>query len=278
MDKLKKLKSILKEMGSVLIAYSAGADSTFLLKVARDCLGSKVLAVTADSPTYQKQELKFYKKMAKELGVRHKVIKTLELEDKNFIKNSASRCYFCKSELFSRLRKIAKDSRLNFVADASNVSDKKDFRPGSIAKNELGVRSPLQEAGFTKEDIRLFSKKLGLKTWDKPQLACLASRIPYGKKISPLVLRRINKAEEFLRKAGFKQVRLRHHDRLCRIEVGKSEISLLAQRSNLVVDSLKKMGYNYITLDLEGYRAGSMNPALHIRARYMNRRKSGVNE
>ena len=262
MDKLKKLKSILKEMGSVLVAYSAGVDSTFLLKVARDCLGSKVLAVTADSPTYQRQELKFSKKMARELGVRHKVIKTLELEDKNFIKNPVDRCYFCKSELFSRLRKIAKDNRLNFVADASNVSDKKDFRPGSIAKNELGVRSPLQESGFTKEDIRIFSKKLGLKTWDKPSLACLASRIPYGRKISSPVLSRINKAEEFLRKAGFKQVRLRHYDGLCRIEVAKSEISLLAHKSNLVVDRLKKMGYNYITLDLEGYRTGSMNEVI----------------
>jgi len=259
MDKLKKLKSILKEMGSVLVAYSAGVDSTFLLKVARDCLGSKVLAVTANSPTYQRQEMEFSKKMARELGVRHKVIKTMELEDKNFVRNPVNRCYFCKSELFSRLRNIAKNNRLNFVADASNVSDKKDFRPGSIAKNELGVRSPLQEAGFTKEDIRIFSKKLGLKTWDKPQLACLASRIPYGKKISPLVLSRINKAEEFLRKAGFKQVRLRHYDGLCRIEVAKNEISLLAQRSDLVVDRLKKMGYNYITLDLEGYRTGSMN-------------------
>ena len=262
MDKLKKLKSILKEMGSVLVAYSAGVDSTFLLKVARDCLGSKVLAVTADSPTYQRQELKFSKKMARELGVRHKVIKTLELEDKNFIKNPVDRCYFCKSELFSRLRKIAKDSRLNFVVDASNVSDKKDFRPGSIAKNELGVRSPLQEARFTKEDIRIFSKKFGLKTWDKPPIACLASRIPYGSKISSPVLSRINKAEEFLRKAGFKQVRLRHYDGLCRIEVAKSEISLLAHKSNLVVDRLKKMGYNYITLDLEGYRTGSMNEVI----------------
>lgn len=262
MDKIKKLKIILKEMGSVLIAYSAGADSTFLLKVARDCLGNRVLAVTANSPTYQPQELEFSRKMTKELGVRHKVIKTSELKDKRFIKNPVDRCYFCKSELFGRLVEIAKNNNLNFVLDASNISDKQDFRPGSIAKNELKVRSPLQEAGFTKEDIRIFSRKLGLKTWDKPSLACLASRIPYGNKISSPVLTKINKAEEFLRKAGFKQVRLRHYDGLCRIEVSKNEIPLVAERRNQVVGKLKKMGYNYITLDLEGYRSGSMNEAI----------------
>jgi len=262
MDKIKKLESILKEMGSVLIAYSGGTDSTFLLKVARDSLKDRVLAVTADSPTYQKQELRFSKKMAEELGVRHKVIKTLELQDKRFAKNPIDRCYFCKSELFSKLKKIAEDNNLNFVVDASNVSDKTDFRPGSSAKKELNVRSPLQEAGFTKEEIRKFSRKLGLKTWDKPALACLASRIPYGKKITPPTLSRINEAEEFLRGIGFKQVRLRHYDGLCRIEVLKDEIPLFAKRSNLVVDKLKKLGYNYITLDLEGYRTGSMNEVI----------------
>lgn len=262
MNKIKKLKIILKEMGSVLIAYSAGADSTFLLKVARDCLGDRVLAVTADSPTYQRQELQFSRRMAKELGVRHKVIKTSELKDKRFIKNPVDRCYFCKSELFSRLVEIAKKNNLSFVLDASNISDKKDFRPGSIAKEELKVRSPLAEAGFSKGDIRIFSRRLGLKTWDKPSLACLASRIPYGKKISSLVLNKINKAEEFLRELGFRQVRLRHYDGLCRIEVPKSEIALLVKMRNQVVDKLKKMGYNYITLDLEGYRSGSMNEGI----------------
>lgn len=262
MDKIKKLKIILKEMGSVLIAYSAGADSTFLLKVARDCLGDRVLAVTADSPTYQRQELEFSRRMAKELGVKHKVIKTSELKDKRFIKNPIDRCYFCKSELFGRLVEIAKKNNLSFVLDGSNISDKNDFRPGSIAKEELKVRSPLAEAGFSKGDIRIFSRRLGLKTWDKPSLACLASRIPYGKKISSPVLNKINKAEELLRKLGFRQVRLRHYDGLCRIEVPESEIALLAKMHNQVVDKLKKMGYNYITLDLEGYRSGSMNEGI----------------
>lgn len=262
MDKLKKLKFILKNMGSVLVAYSGGADSTFLLKAARDSLGDRVLAVTADSPTYQKQELEFSKKMAKELGARHKVIKTSELKDKRFTGNPVDRCYFCKSELFSRLKRLAKENNLDFVADASNMSDKNDYRPGSIAKNELSVRSPLQEAGFTKDDVRYFSKKLGLKTWDKPALACLASRIPYGRKIHSPVLKRINQAEELLRKMGFNQVRLRHYDGLCRIEVAKEEISLFVKSRGLVVDKLKKMGYNYITLDLEGYRTGSMNEVI----------------
>src|SRR3989338_256911 len=262
MDKIRKLESILKEMGSVLIAYSGGADSTFLLKVACDILGDDVLAVTADSPTYQKQELEFSKKMAKELGARHKVIKTSELKDKRFIGNPVDRCYFCKSELFRRLKRLARENNLNFVVDASNVTDKSDYRPGSIAKGELSVRSPFQEAGFTKEDIRYFSRKLGLKTWDKPALACLASRIPYGKKIHSTVLKRINQAEELLRGMGFNQVRLRHYDGLCRIEVAKEEIPLFVKRRDLVVDKLKKMGYNYITLDLEGYRTGSMNEVI----------------
>ncbi len=258
-----KLKKILENMGSVLIAFSGGADSTFLLKVAAEVLPKdKILAITASSATYPKEELILAKNIANSLGIRHKVIKTGELKDKKFISNPVNRCYFCKSELFRKLKNIAAKNKLNFVADASNASDKLDFRPGNIAKKEREVRSPLQEAGLTKQDIRLLSRKMGLVTWDKPSLACLASRIPYGTKITPRLLSRINKAENILREMGFKQVRLRHYNGLCRIEVLKNDIPALIFKRNLVIEQLKNLGYNYITVDLEGYRTGSLNEGI----------------
>ncbi|MEI6631504.1 MAG: ATP-dependent sacrificial sulfur transferase LarE [bacterium] len=262
MGDLRKLKRILKEMGSALIAYSGGADSTFLLKVAFDSLGSKVLAVTADSLTYPKEELAFAKKITRGLGVRHKIIRTKELKDRRFLDNPITRCYFCKSQLFKTLKEIAVKKRLKFIADASNLSDKLDFRPGDKAKKYFKVRSPLAEAGFSKEDIRSSSKSLGLVTWDKPSLACLASRIPYGQRITPALLKRINKGEYFLKNLGFKQLRLRHHNHLCRIEVPLQDIPALVKRRNLVVAGLKRLGYNYITLDLEGFRSGSLNEVI----------------
>lgn len=242
-----------------MVAYSGGTDSTFLLKAAKDVLGDKALAVTAASATYPAQELAFSKKMARQIGVRYKVIKTAELKDRNFVLNPVNRCYFCKKELFSKLNHLAAIEKLNFVIDATNVSDKSDFRPGEIAKAELGIRSPLVEAGFTKEAVREHSRKLGLCTWDKPNLACLASRVPYGVSIKPRVLNRINKAENLLRRFGFRQTRVRHYDSLCRIEVLKEEIPFLFDKRKPVIQSLKNLGYDYVTVDLEGYRVGSMN-------------------
>jgi len=261
-SKLKKLKDVLKRMSSVLVAYSGGVDSTLLLKVSKVTLKDKVLAVTADSATYPQEELNFAKRMAQEIGVRHKIIKTYELKDKSFSSNPVNRCYFCKRELFGRLKDIAKRNNLNFIIDASNSSDKKDFRPGNKAKGELKIRSPLQEAGLSKEDIRALSKKLGLITWDKPSLACLASRVPYGKKITPRILNRINQGEGLLRELGFSQVRLRHYNGLCRIEIFKEDIPRLIAKRDLLVAKLKRLGYNYVTVDLEGYRTGSMNEVI----------------
>lgn len=243
-----------------MVAFSGGVDSTFLLKAASLALPkNRILAVTASSATYPRQELLFSKKIARALGVRHRVIKTQELKNSRFTANPLNRCYFCKKELFSRLKRIAKKSGLNFILDASNISDKKDFRPGNKAKYEFRVRSPLVEAGFTKEDIRRMSRKLGLATWKKPSLACLASRVPYGRRINPAILKRIEKGEEFLRRMGFKQVRLRHYQDLCRIELAGKELSRAIKAGDLIVEKLKGLGYNYITLDLEGYRTGSLN-------------------
>ena len=262
-NKLLKLKEILRKSGSCLIAFSGGVDSAFLLKIASLVLPRKqIIAVTAKSPTYPEEELLLAKKIARKFGVRHKIIRTSELNDKRFIANNPNRCYFCKNELFIKLKTLARKNNLKFVFDASNVSDKSDFRPGAKAKNELGVRSPLQEAFLTKLEVRALSKKLGLATWDKPSLACLASRIPYGSEISRPVLKRINDLEGLLRRAGFTQIRARHYNRLCRIEVPKKEIARLITMKQSLIDKFKKLGYNYITVDLEGYRTGSLNEVI----------------
>ncbi len=264
-SKVKKLKDILQSMSKVLIAYSGGVDSTFLVKIAKDTLGKEnVLAVTAESATYPLSELKDAKRNARNIGVRHLVIHTDEFEDSNFVLNPANRCYYCKKELFSTLRKIAKKEGIEFVIDASNTDDVNDYRPGAKAKKEFGVRSPLQEAGFNKNDIRHLSEKIGLKTWDKPAMACLASRIPYGEKIEIDKLKRIETAEEFLQKSGFKQVRVRCHGSVARIEVLPKDIKLLIKNTlhDRIITRLKKMGFAFVTLDLQGYRTGSLNEVL----------------
>jgi len=263
--KLVKLEQILQRMQRVVVAYSGGADSTFLLKVAVDALGrDNALAVTAKSETYTSSELRGAVKNAKKIGARHIVISTNELNNPQFIKNPRDRCYYCKQELFSRLKKIAKKENMKFVIDASNIDDLKDYRPGAKAKKELGAQSPLQEAGFSKADIRRFSKKLGLATWDKPAMACLASRIPYGENIKPDTLRRIEKAEACLNRLGFRHARVRCHGNIARIEVPSEDISKLTkfQIRIEIIKKLKAFGFMYVALDLQGYRTGSLNEAI----------------
>lgn len=265
MNKLKLLKNKLAGFKSVVVAFSGGADSSFLLRVAKDTLPEhNVLAVTAVSDTYTASELTRAKRFTKGLGVRHKIIHTNELQDSNFKKNAADRCYYCKKELFSRLKAICRDERFCFVVDASNLDDKKDYRPGSMAKKELNVRSPLEEAGISKSDVRRFSKKLKLETWDFPSMACLASRIPYGENITQAALRKIEKAEEFIRHSGIKQARVRYHGDIARIEIEKKDIKRFLDKKfcDKIIKHLRQLGFKYITLDLEGYRTGSLNEVL----------------
>ncbi|MFA6357828.1 MAG: ATP-dependent sacrificial sulfur transferase LarE [Candidatus Omnitrophota bacterium] len=258
------LKSIISKYQSCLVAFSGGQDSAFLLKVCSLVLPpDKILAVTAVSATYPESELAKAKILAENIGVGLKVIRTAELSNKKFTVNSIRRCYFCKKELFTKLIKIAKQNKLNFVLEASSLTDTKDYRPGSIAKKELKIKSPLLEAGFSKPDICKLSKKLKLSSWNKPSLACLASRVPYGTKITSDLLKRIDRAEVYLNGLGFKQVRLRHYHGLCRIEVEKKEIPRLLSYRQAIIKRLKSLGYYYITLDLEGYRTGSLNEVIN---------------
>ncbi|MDD5255149.1 MAG: ATP-dependent sacrificial sulfur transferase LarE [Candidatus Omnitrophica bacterium] len=262
--KLRKLCRILKRMDSLLVAYSGGADSTLLLKAAADTLGRRVVAVTAASATYPAEELTRARRFARALRVRHQVIRTTELGQEEFRANPPERCFYCKYELFSRLERLRRKHGLNFIADASNASDLRDFRPGSKAKKIFHVRSPLQEAGIAKDGVRKISRSLGLATWDKPSQACLASRIPYGRRISVSALKRIERAEHALKRMGFLQVRARHYDTLCSIEVPAKDLPALIGARIKVYRALQKLGYSHVTLDLLGYRSGSLNEALAL--------------
>ncbi len=265
-SKFEKLKEILSEMGKVLIAFSGGVDSTFLLKVAQDVLGENVLAVIASSETYPEREREEAIRFAQMFNVRYMVIHTKELDNPEFSNNPPERCYFCKKELFLKLKDIADAEDIPYVLDGSNYEDTTDFRPGMKAAEELKIRSPLKEVQLLKKEIRQLSRELDLPTWDKPSFACLSSRFPYYSEIDSISLKQIDQAEEFLRGLGFKQIRVRHHGQTARIEIESDEFPKIMKSEirEEVVRNFRKLGYTYITLDLTGYRTGSMNEPLNL--------------
>ncbi len=263
-EKFTRLQDILKKMQTVLVAFSGGVDSTFLLKVAQKVLGDNVLAVIARSETYPEREYKEALRIAKDMGVRVKVILSHELENPDFVNNPPERCYFCKQELFSTLKEMAEAENIPFVCDGANFEDRLDFRPGAKAAQELGIRSPLMEARLEKREIRLLSRMLNLPTWNKPAMACLSSRFPYHMPIEKKSLRQIEAAEEFIRNMGILRVRVRHYGQIARIEVDPEDFSRVmdGRVRKSIVEHLRELGYFYVTLDLAGYRTGSMNEPL----------------
>lgn len=258
------LKENLASLGSAAVAFSGGVDSTFLLKAAHDVLGDDVVAVTACSCSFPEREMREAKAFCEQNGIRHVICKSEELEIEGFRQNPTNRCYLCKRELFEKIWRIARECGMSAVAEGSNLDDNGDYRPGLIAVGELGVKSPLREAGFTKEEIRQLSRQLGLPTWNKQSFACLSSRFVYGEIINEEKLGMVDKAEQLLLDMGFHQVRVRIHDRIARIEVSPDEIGRLVRDENRrrIYETCKALGFTYITLDLGGYRTGSMNETL----------------
>ncbi len=253
-------------LGSVVVAYSGGVDSAYLAYVANQTLGASALAVTADSPSYPERHRRMAAQIAKQFGLRHQLIHTHELDRPEYRANPANRCYFCKHELYTHLSRIAAD-RHAVVMDGNNADDRGDYRPGRQAAREFGVCSPLDEVGLGKDEIRQLSREAGLPTWDEPASACLSSRIPYHTEVTDEKLRMIERAEQSLHGLGFRVCRVRHHDALARVEISRDELARAMEPSTAeaIVRELKAIGYRYVTLDMQGYRTGSLNEGLLLR-------------